>query len=75
MVILYKFWLCFELVHVVDGFVKRWSIGKKYCWALIAEDCVSVVVTNVFDEGDLQLVCFLESSSSDNCVLGFICIP
>ena len=52
MVISYTFGLCFELVNIVDGFVGWWSIGKKFCWAPITEDCVGVVVADVFDEGD-----------------------
>ena len=53
MVISYKFGLCFELVHIVDGFVGWRSIGKKLCWALVSEDCVGVVVKDFFDEGGL----------------------
>jgi hypothetical protein len=37
----------------VDCFAGWWPVGKKFHWAWIAEDCVSVVVLDVFDEGDL----------------------
>ena len=53
MVVLHKFGLSFQLVHVVDCFARQWPVGKKFRRALIAEDCVSVVVLGVFDEGDL----------------------
>jgi hypothetical protein len=57
----------------VDCFVGRWSVGKKFHRASIAEDCVdvivvdvivSVIVVDVFDEGDLPQVCCLASPSS-----------
>ena len=53
MVVSHKFGLCFELVHIVGGLALWWSVRKKICRALVTEDCVSVVVLDVFDERDL----------------------
>ena len=64
----HKFGLCFWLIHVVDCFVGRWSVRKKFSRASIAEDCVgdivvdvivSVIAVDVFDEGDLPWVVVL----------------
>ena len=51
----------------MDCFVGWWSVGKKFCRASGARDCVGVGVEDFFYEGNLPYVCLFASPSSENC--------
>ncbi len=51
MVVLHKFRLSFQLVHVVDRFNWWWPVWEVFCQASIAEDCVGVFIFNNLGEG------------------------